>query len=68
MFDLNTEHFSEMTPVTVTFALSGRGRGAIEDILFFESARKARSFSIFFGRGSLEVRSSFARFPNASIN
>jgi hypothetical protein len=51
-FDLKIEAFSGIMPTTSIFPLSGRGRGAIERKLFFGSARKERSFSILFGRGS----------------
>jgi hypothetical protein len=51
-FDLKIEAFSGIIPTTSIFPLSGRGRGAIERRLFLESARKERSFSILFGRGS----------------
>ena len=68
MFDLNTLDFSGTMPVICTRALRGKGSEGMDARLFFESARKARSFSIFLGRGSFDVRRSRARLASVSTS
>lgn len=65
---MKTDDLSAMIPVISIRALSGRGKGAMVDKLFLESERKDRSFSIFFGRGSFDIRSSLARFAKVSMS
>ena len=66
MLDLKIDDFSGMIPVISIFAFKGRGNGGIEAKPFFESEITCRIFSIFFGRGSLEVRKSLARLDKVS--
>ena len=67
MLDLNTLDFSGMMPVTSTLAFRGSGNGSIDVRPCLESEISERSFSIFFGRGSFDVRSSRARLASVSI-